>query len=408
MELFALEHKRLWRKTIVRICVVLCFVYSVIWGSVVWYQWPGFGSLNDSTDMYDNNFDGYYTIRDFQEQFSQFGDHWTDETLQKMVAEYQSYDVMDMPGLQSKGDWLLAYSYLRDLYPELEDPEGHQYMPLLHYADTSKIEGFYERRQDLLEHTLEATRLNGYLTEADKQMLLDMNSQIEEPWKYEWTRGWQDVIKDLPSAGAKLAPYLAVVLAFTFSGEWYSNTAPLLHTTKHGWKKLAWIKVLSGLAFAAEFYALIFGAKVVVQLIYFGTSGWDMPIQYSNLLAVAPWNMLQAELFDLAFVFLGVIGYAGLIMLISALVKNNVLSLVISLAFIYVPDILSGYLPTWLKAASQYLPLVGNGTDYLHYNVFHIFGKGIWSPYMLISVPIIIGVICLPFAVKGWSRRQKV
>ena len=404
MELFFLEHKRLWRTPRVWLCVLLCFLYSVVWGSVIWYQWPGFGTKNDSTNMYDNSFDGYSAIRGYQEEFSKFGDYWTDETLQKMVEEYQSYDVMNLPGLQSKGDWSLASDILRDLYPELKDPENQQYQPLILYADTTKLTDFYQRRADELEHTLEVTRQNEGLTEADKQMLLDMNSQIEEPWPYEWTQGWND----LSFGWSKLAPYLAIALAFIFSGEWYSNTAPLLHTTKYGWRKLARVKVLGGLAFALEFYLLIAGGKVLVQLVYFGTSGWDLPIQYISLLAVAPWNMLQAELYQLAFGLIGVFGYAGLVMLMSALVKNNVLALVFSLAFVYVLDVLGRYLPKWLMAVSQYLPLVGNSYDYLNYNIFHIFGMSVWSPWMLITVPFLIGVVCIPFAIMKWSRRQKV
>ena len=103
MELFALEHKRLWRTPRVWICVLLCFLYSVVWGTLLWYQWLGFGTQNDSTDIYDHNFDGYTAIRDWQEEFSQFGDHWTDETLQKIVAKYQSYDIYEKPSLQSRG-----------------------------------------------------------------------------------------------------------------------------------------------------------------------------------------------------------------------------------------------------------------------------------------------------------------
>ena len=34
MELFLLEHKKLWRKRIVKICVLLCFIYIVIFGSI--------------------------------------------------------------------------------------------------------------------------------------------------------------------------------------------------------------------------------------------------------------------------------------------------------------------------------------------------------------------------------------
>ena len=108
MELFALEHKRLWRTPRVWICVLLCFAYSVIWGTLFQYQWLGFGTQHDTTDPYDFSFDGYSNIRGFQEQFSQFGDNWTDETLQKMVAAYQSYDIYEKPGLGSMGDWVVA------------------------------------------------------------------------------------------------------------------------------------------------------------------------------------------------------------------------------------------------------------------------------------------------------------
>lgn len=38
MELFWLEHKKLWRKKIVKICVLLCFVYCVIFGSILSFQ----------------------------------------------------------------------------------------------------------------------------------------------------------------------------------------------------------------------------------------------------------------------------------------------------------------------------------------------------------------------------------
>ena len=409
MELFTLEHKRLWRTPRVWICVLLCFLYSVLYGGVLSFQWFVFGSLGeDTTSPYENNFDGYFAIRDWQERFSQFGDYWTDETFQKIVADYESYDPMERPGLQSMGDWILASSYLNKLYPELEDSAGQTYQPLIHYVDTEKLTDFYGKRQWYLDFNLEVARQGGLLTEADVDMLQQMNSQIEEPWKYGWTQGWNYILTGaLPNISAKIAPFLAISLGLLFSGEWHDCTAPLLHTTKHGWRKLARVKVLSGLAFAAELFVLIAGGTVAAQLIFFGTSGWDMPIQFIKEVAVAPWNMLKAELFELAFIFLGVMGHAGMTMLFSSLVKSNVLALVFSLSITYVPNLLGRYLPLWAQNVSQYLPLVGAPTDIFRTNVFHIFGKGIWMPYMLISVPIVIGVICLPLAIGSWARRQR-
>ena len=53
-----------------------------------------------------------------------------------------------------------------------------------------------------------------------------------------------------------------------------------------------------------------------------GTAGWDMPIQNIKLIAVAPMNMLQAEIYEYAFVLLGAKGFAGIVMFISAAVKK--------------------------------------------------------------------------------------
>ena len=38
MELFLLEHKKLWRKTSTKISVFLCFLYLVVFGSILSFQ----------------------------------------------------------------------------------------------------------------------------------------------------------------------------------------------------------------------------------------------------------------------------------------------------------------------------------------------------------------------------------
>ena len=60
-----------------------------------------------------------------------------------------------------------------------------------------------------------------------------------------------------------------------------------------------------------------------------------------------------------------------------------------------------------LEKAFDLLPLVGSGADIFRTNTFRIFGQYIWSAYLLIWVPLVIGVLCLPPAVRGWSRRMR-
>lgn len=208
--------------------------------------------------------------------------------------------------------------------------------------------------------------------------------------------------------GIVVALFVAITLSSLFAGEWHDNTSSLVLTTKNGWEKIACAKIGTGLLFTAEFFAILMAGNVVSQLFFMGTTGWDMPIQVIKLIAIAPMNMLQAEIYEYAFTFLGAIGFAGIVMLISAAVKNNVLALILSLAVVYGPMMIVEYLPYGLQKALDLIPLAGSAADIFRTNTFHIFGKYVWSPYLLITVPVLIGVLCMPFAVKSWSRRLKV
>jgi len=207
--------------------------------------------------------------------------------------------------------------------------------------------------------------------------------------------------------GVVMALFLGIVLSSLFAGEWHDNTSTLVLTTRNGWGKIALAKILTGLAFTVELFALLAVSNVISQLFFMGTAGWDMPIQNIKLIAVAPMNMLQAEIYEYAFVLLGAIGFAGIVMFISAAVKNNVLTLLLSLAVVYGPMMIAEYLPYKMQKALDLIPLVGSSTDIFRTNTFRILGKLIWSPYLLITIPVLIGILCMPFAIKSWSRRMK-
>ena len=404
MGLFALEHKKLWRKASVRVSVLLCFAYVVIFGGVLSYQWFEFGSTDDVTSAFGNNFDGYAMIRSYQARADSYGAYLTDSSLQQMVRDIQADNDRGI-FWQNADSRSTVNGYLSQLYPELEETDNAYPTLMEYYVDSAKLTDFYQRRQAALEDFL---HLQGQGVGEERAMLLAMNDKVDEPFRYGWVRGWQFVLGSaLADLGVIMAVFLAIVLAPTFSGEWHSNTAPLLLTMDRGWRRLARAKVLSGLAFAVELFMLLAAGGVAAQLIYLGTAGWDMPIQTIKLLAVAPMNMLQAEIYEYAFALLGAIGFAGVVMLLSALVKSNVLALLFSLAAVYGPMAIAQYLPYGLQSALGLLPLVGSATDIFRTNTFHIFGRYIWSPYLPITVPVLFGLACVPFAVRRWSRRQR-
>lgn len=403
MELFLLEHKKLWRKTSTKISVFLCFLYLVVFGSILSFQWFSFGSSDDYTSAFGNNFDGYDMIRKSQEYSLMFGGELTDQSLQKMVGDYQDIGAAGVDRELEKTDMHIINSWLGTLYPELLDTGS--YKTMMNYVELEKLTGFYERRQNIIEDFLE----NNGQNRDEKEYLLQINAKVKEPFRYEWTEGWSNLLGSIvPDMGVVMALFLVIVLSSLFAGEWYNNTSSLLLTTKNGWKKIAFAKIGVGLSFTAEFFAILTAGNLVSQIFFLGTAGWDMPIQTIKLIAIAPMNMLQAEIYEYAFVFLGVIGFAGVVMFISAKTRSNVLALLFSLAVVYGPMMIAEYLPYGVQKALDLIPLVGSGADIFRTNTFCVFGKYVWSPYLLIAVPVLVGVLCLPFAVKSWSRRLRV
>ena len=173
-------------------------------------------------------------------------------------------------------------------------------------------------------------------------------------------------------------------------------------------EKLAFVKICTGLSFTVEFFAIIMVGSVASQIFFLGFAGWELPVQTIKLIAIAPMNMLQAEIFEYAFTLLGMIGFAGMIMFLSAKTRNTVLALLLGLAAVYGPMAIAEYLPYEVQKLLDLLPLAGSATDIFRTNTFYLFGKYVWSPYLLLMAPVLMGVLCIPLAVKSWARRLKI
>jgi hypothetical protein len=402
MELFLFEHKKLWRRKGVQMSVLLCFLYIVIFGGVLSYQWFQFGSVKDFTSAFGNRFDGYSNIQAKQQYAGQWTGELTDDVLQVMVSDYQSKAQSDEISDYEMTDRLTLNSWVRTLWPELKQTDNPYIM--INYINPEQLTNLYERRHQAVDDFLE---LNGQ-TDEEKEYFLNMDSAVQQPFRYDWVEGWSEVIANSVSGyGMIMALFLAVALSSMFSGEGHSNTKQLITTTKNGWQKIALAKTGVSVAFALELYAVLAVGTIGAQLVFLGTRGFDMPIQCIKLIATAPWTMLQAEIYEYAYLLLSTIGFTGIVLLLSALVKSNFASLLASLAVVYVPMAITQFLPLWGQRLLDLIPFVGDSSDIFRTNTYHLFGHIIWSPYLLITVPVCVGLVCIPFAIRCWSRRAK-
>ena len=124
MELLKLEHKKLWRRKNVQIGVLLTFLYVVIFGGLLSYQWFQFGSADDYTSSFGNNFDGYSNIREKQEYAKQWEGNLTDKTLQAMVIDYQKRVQTGKISNYEMTNWIALNSWVQTLWPELEETDN--------------------------------------------------------------------------------------------------------------------------------------------------------------------------------------------------------------------------------------------------------------------------------------------
>ena len=290
------------------------------------------------------------------------------------------------------------------LWPEVEDQTQPYPTLTIYYVDPARLTGLYERREERLEYYLE----NQFQDPADRQFFLDMDNRVDKPMAYGWAAGWSAILGNgIGGFGQMVLPVvLALALTSVFAGEKRRGMDTLQVTSLHGKARLAGAKLLSGLAFAVEIFGIFAAVMVAVQAIWLGFEGWNLPIQLIKMLATAPMNMLQAECYELAYLFCSVLGFAGAALLMSALLPGSTAALVAALLITWGPQILNQYLPWPVQQHLRLLPFVGGAEDIFRQNLYHWFGLRLWSPGPLLAVPLLVGAVCLPFAVMAWCRKK--
>lgn len=400
MSLFWQEHKKLWRSGLTRLAV--CGMMLLTLGLQVWsMQCVSFGTMRADGS---HKIDGYTNIR----KSRQYAAQWqtlTDETAQDMVRTYQQILAENPEFDGALADFgFLQGTLVSFLWPEVEEQTQPYPTLTIYYVDPARLTGLYERREEKLEYYLE----NQFSDPADRQFFLDMDNRVDKPMAYGWAAGWSVILGNgIGGFGQMVLPVvLALALTPIFAGEKRRGMDTLQVTSLHGTTGLAGAKLLSGLAFAVEIFGMFAAVMVAVQAIWLGFEGWNLPIQLIKMLATAPMNMLQAECYELAYLFCSVLGFAGAALLMSALLPGSTAALVAALLITWGPQILNQYLPWPVQQHLRLLPFVGGAEDIFRQNLYHWFGFRIWSPGPLLAVPLLVGAVCLPFAVMAWCRKK--
>lgn len=234
--------------------------------------------------------------------------------------------------------------------------------------------------------------------------------KIENP-KYYFSAGWM-IPTDFMVIATLLALLVVVGLASIFSDEYQSNTAQVILSCRRGKAKLVAAKIISGLIFTTAVFIII-NSMYLLNAMMYDFVGWDKPLELFKYFGSTPFDIRIIDFYisGLAISFVGTILLALLTMLISLLVKNNMISLLLSFGVYYVPSFLSNYISIGdigkvfkeinIAESMRVIDL------FLYPNTYNIFGNPVLYPTILISlVMIFIPVVtCL---IRYFGKKQAI
>lgn len=234
----------------------------------------------------------------------------------------------------------------------------------------------------------------------EKEMLTHLDKQ-ENLYLGDW-----NIVFDFNVAATMKLILLVLGLASIFSGEYTSRVAYLNLSTKKGKTKLNIAKIIS---------ALIYGTSVFVFVsIIYHIGGFALGLpngdKSASYIFSSVYNMSINEYYigTLALSYLGTIVFSVLIVLLSLLTKNILVSFGLPLVIYFLPDMLM--LPGAIMNFIYHINLsqLLKGRNILgEYRVFELFGNTLEYPYIIIGIGIIALFIMLLIYNKS-SKKQTI
>ena len=203
-----------------------------------------------------------------------------------------------------------------------------------------------------------------------------------------------------------------VGLASIFSDEYQSNSAQIILSCRRGKNKLVLSKIIAGLVFTVIVFSIINSIFLISALSY-DFIGWDKPLELFKYYRSTPFDMRIIDFYisGLGISFIGAILFALATMLISLLVKNNMMSLLVSLAMYYAPTFISQIVP--IDTVSKFLneinieQAMGVEAMFIDANTYNILGTPVLYSTVLISL-IIIFIPIVTHLIKYLGKRQTI
>ncbi len=255
-------------------------------------------------------------------------------------------------------------------------------------------EGTYEHREAAIEH--------------------DMLQALDDVHGFYLIRSWREMFELIEPTTHVLLLSILIFLGLSpvFADEYTNRTTDLILATKHGKTKLVSAKLLASLSYIVIVFLSLQIINSFLNLLKFGgIAGWDAPIQgiSSGLDSLSrlsydgsPYNfdVWQFFLLTIALQLFASIAVGVIVLLLSFLTKNTMITFFVSSIIIATPALLQqlgttdgflGYLTDF-----SFLKLMQVSTLFTQFQAYNLFDYPVLYPYLLfILFAVVTGLLIM-------------
>lgn len=201
-------------------------------------------------------------------------------TFQGYIENYvnQEYET-SAAYLESYVKNVQPYREILDLIRGVCTPNTYD-LSALDALSSERAGAFYETRQNNVQAILDS----GSYTAAEKEKILEMDSQISVPFTFDYTKGWETLLTRVFSLLFMLiALATCIIISPVFSYEYQVGTDAILLPAKRGRGATVHAKILAGWIMTSIVYVVTVLIGVGIIAATFGVLGWNCDFQILSL-----------------------------------------------------------------------------------------------------------------------------
>lgn len=264
-----------------------------------------------------------------------------------------------------------------------------------------------ERKNDL-QLQLEKVEMHSFDNRAMAKEL-SMLQKLDEPFGFYLIRSWQGMFDLIEPILSVIFFSTLIILGLTpvFADEYTNRTADLILTSRHGRRTIVTIKLFASMTYISIVFTLIHVVNFIIQWVKFGgVNGWNGPMQNLYLWSVVDfnaspfhWDTWQFYVITLGIQWLACVSLGLLVMILSLVLKNTMLTLFTSGAMVAIPTFLAQFaqgkgILSYL-GSFNYVEFLKSATLFQEFKTYNIFGNPVLYPVLLIAIFLFITIMVL-------------